>query len=275
MKPEDKKPKFGLSINMEKIKGTLLNFVVPLVALAISLTLIFLVIVPSTKKLPQAKEELTKKLNLKQTLNTKLLNLNRLVDFKVVLDEDSGLVNQVLVSEAEVPRLLDQVNQIATNSGMVVTRLSYSYGSSGTSEKAEEKSFDTVTVSLGSDSNYYQLILFMQSIENVARYVSVPIFRYSMGISTSGETKLAASFSVDSPFLFVQSTAVTDEPINLDISSQSFIDFINMIKGLKYYEFLNPNIPVVKEEPKKEGTPAAQAGEIVTKVKESTPSGTQ
>jgi len=251
MNPEEKKEEKstkGLNIDTEKIKKTLLNFVVPLVASVITLFLFVLVIYPSLKKLPDLKLELSRKVNMKQTLNTKLQRLNRLVDFKVVVDEDSALVNRVLVSGEEVPRLLDQVNQIATNSGMSVTRLSYSYGSIGASDKTQKIPYSVVSVSLGADANYDQIILLMQSIEKAARFVSVPNFRYSAGTSSTGDRKLTSSFSIDSPYLFVQSSAVTDEPIDLDISSQKFIDFINNIKELTYYEFVNPNIEVVKEE---------------------------
>jgi Tfp pilus assembly protein PilO len=257
MKPEDKKTK-GLDIDTGKIKGILLNFIVPLISFGIATLLIIFVVYPSIKKLPEVKSELARKAGMKQTLNTKLQRLNRLVDFKAVVDEDSGLVNKVLVSEEEVPRLLDQVNQIATGAGMSVTRLSYSYGSTGTSDKAAKKAYSTVSVSLGTDTNYDQMVLLMQAVENAARFVSIPNFRYSTGTSTTGDKKLTASFSLDSPYLFVQSTAATDEPLELDISSQEFIDFVNMIKGLKYYEFLNPNIEVVKEEPVAE-TPAVPA----------------
>jgi len=250
---EDKKTK-GLGIDAQKIKETLLNFVVPLIAFGVTFALFIIVIHPSYKKLPELKAELTTKANLKQTLSTKIQRLNRLVDFKPVVEEDSALVDRVLVSEEEVPRLLDQVNQMATDSGMSVTRLSYSYGNTTSSDKTEKKAFSSVSVSLGSDANYDQIILLMQSVEKAARFVSVPNFRYSAGTSTAGNKVLNASFSLDSPYLFVQSTAVTDEPIELDIASQKFIDFINMIKELKYYEFINPSIEVVKEEPVAEST---------------------
>lgn len=259
MKPEEKK-KLGLNINTAKIKGVLLNFVVPLIAFGSSLFLIILIVFPYFKNLPNLKETLKQKEQLKIVLNDKIVILNRLVDFKSVVEEDSNLVNKVLSNEAEVPRLLDQVNQIATNSGMGVTRLSYSYGDAGASNVGESTpvSFSSVSVALGTESSFEQLVVFMKAIENAARFVSIPNFRYSATTAASGENKLAGSFSIDSPFLLVQSTAVTDEPVDLDISSQSFVNFINMVKDLRFYEFLNPDIAVVKTEvPKEETTPAA------------------
>lgn len=109
----------------------MLNFVVPLVSLLIIILVIFLYIYPSTKKLPLKKEELAQKTTVKQTLTTKVASLNRLVDFQNILDENLEIVNKVLVPEAEVPRLLDQVTQVSDKAGMVLDRLSYSYGGSG------------------------------------------------------------------------------------------------------------------------------------------------
>lgn len=251
MKPEDKKTK-SIGIDTKRIKETLLNFVVPLISFGITFVLFIVVIYPSYKKLPELKLDLSRKVNMKQTLNTKLQRLNRLVDFKSVVEEDSALVDRVLVSEEEVPRLLDQVNQIATDAGMSITRLSYSYGNSSSTDKTQKKTYSSVSVSLGTDANYDQIVLLMKAVEKAARFVSVPNFRYSTGTSNTGDKKLTSSFSIDSPYLFVQSAAVTDEPIELDIASQKFIDFINMIKELKYYEFVNPSIEVVKEEPEEE-----------------------
>lgn len=260
MKPEEKK-KTSIKIDTSKIKEVLLNFVVPLIAFGLSLVLILIVVYPNFKNLSVVKEELNQKQQLKKVLEDKLVVLNRLVDFKSVVDEDSDLANKVLVNEVEVPKLLDQVNQIATNSGMNVTTLSYSYGGSGTSDIGAEKkvSYSNVSVALGTDSSFDQLVIFLKAIENAARFVSIPNFRYSETTNSEGESKLGSSFSIDSPYLFVQSTAVTDEPVTLDISSQSFVDFINMIKGLKYYEFLNPNIEVVKTQAPTDETPKTDA----------------
>lgn len=255
MKPEEKK-KPSINIDTSKIKGVLLNFVIPLIAFGVSFLLIIVIVYPYFKNLPVIKGDLKQKQQLERVLNAKIVNLNRLVDFKSVVDEDSNLVNKVLANESEVPRLLDQVNQIATNSGMDVTRLSYSFGESASSDigESEQVAYSTVSIALGTDSSFEQLVVFMKAVESAARFVNVPNFRYSSNTTTGGESKLGGSFSIVSPFLLVQSTAVTDEPVDLDISSQSFVDFINMIKGLKFYEFLNPNIEVVKTEAPKEGT---------------------
>lgn len=265
MKPEDKKPSLGLNINTGAIKETLLNFVVPLISILISALALILYVYPTYKSVPLKKEELNKKIVLEKTLNSKYNNLKKLVDFKNVLDENSDLVNKVLVNEAEVPKLLDQVNQISDNSGIELNRLSYSYGSSK-AEEAGSVSFDTVSVALAGEFSHDQMVVFMESVENSARFVRVSNFRYS---GKSGEDgKLSGSFSLDSPYLLVQSNAVTDEPLDLDISNSDFISFMNMIKGLRYYEFLNQNVEAEEIKPEEEVKEEEATPETVTPVVE-------
>ena len=242
--------KKGLNIDTTAIREALLNFVFPLISLVVSVVLIVLFVYPTIKDYPEVKAELDQKNILKDTLQKKIGNLKKLVDFKEFVEEDSDLVSKVIVSEAEVPKLLDQIHQIATNSGMTVDRLSYSYGG-GDQTGA---SYNTVIVSLGAETNYEQIVLFMESVEDAARFVSAPSFRYSSSRSAEGDNRLSANFSVESPYLFVQSNAVTDEPVNLDVSSQEFVDFVNMIKGLRYYEFLNIDVEAVEETAEEEIT---------------------
>lgn len=262
-----KSNKLGINIDTKSIKRALLNFVVPLVCIASSIFLIIAFIYPMIKKYPLIKVEFDNKVVLKNTLQTKVSNLRKLIDFKEFVDEGSDLVSKVLVSEADVPKLLDQVHQISTNSGMTINRLSYSYGGGG--DKSSD-SYNTVIVSLGTETNYGQIILFMESVENASRFIVVPSFRYSLGRSTENTSNLSANFSIDSPYLFVQSNAVTDEAVNLDISSQEFVGFINEMKSLRHYEFLNIDVEAIEETEEEESTDEEDSAEEIPASEEET-----
>jgi Tfp pilus assembly protein PilO len=236
--------KTNLQFNKGVIVRTLVNFIIPLICLGVSIILGLVVIYPYFKNKPAVDAQISEKQKLNQTLEGKIIILNKLSEFKVVLTESSQLVDKVLVSEANVPQLLDEIFQIATNVGMAVTRLNYSYGEAKTGT-AETGIFQEVNVSLGAEGGYDQLIAFLQSTEIAARVLYVPTFRYS--VSEDGE--MSMNFSIISPFLFVQSSAVTDDPVALDVTNPSFIDFINKLKPMKYYEFLNKDIKVIEEEP--------------------------
>jgi len=248
MIPEETKDKGGnIERALMKVKDTVLNFIVPLLSILFAILILSLYVYPVYKELPVKKAELDKKIALRNTLSKKVEALTNLVNFKDVFDENLDVVTKVLVPEPEVPRLLDQASQIASRAGMDIERLSYSYGSKG----SDKSSFETVTVSMSVKSSFEQLVLFMELVEKAARYVSVPNFRYSVSSNTGEKDygSLSSSFSLDSPYLFVESSAVTDEPIGIDMSSNEFTEFMSMLKGLDYYDFVNKDIKAEEEKP--------------------------
>ena len=251
MPEENKQINVDVNSFLYKLRNAVVNFIVPIIAFGVALLLIVLYIYPSFKSLPEKREELNNKISLKNTLSEKVSDLKVLSDFGDVLNENLEIVNKVLVPEADVPRLLDQATQISQRAGMELDRLSYSYGSKEKEEK--ETDFDVVNVSMGVNSSFEQLVLFMELVEKAARYVSVSNFRYSVSEDREeGVSRISSSFSLDSPYLFVESSAVTDEPIGIDIKSSDFVNFMDMLKGLDYYDFVNRNIQAEEEKPEEE-----------------------
>jgi len=253
MPEENKQINIDVNSFLYKLRNAVVNFIVPIVAFIVAILLIVLYIYPSFKSLPEKREELNNKISLKNTLSEKVSDLKVLSDFGDVLNENLEIVNKVLVPEADVPRLLDQATQISQRAGMELDRLSYSYGSKEKEEK--ETDFDVVNVSMGVNSSFEQLVLFMELVEKAARYVSVSNFRYSVSEDREeGVSRISSSFSLDSPYLFVESSAVTDEPIGIDIKSSDFVNFMDMLKGLDYYDFVNRNIQAEEEKLEEEQT---------------------
>lgn len=220
--------KFNLKINTDKIKNIAINYIVPLICFGLTAVLGLFVIYPMFKAWPTLKSDALSKEELAGVLQEKVSALERLVDFEKVVSEDSELINKVLVSKDAVPQLLNQVDSIARAAGFEIERLSYSYG-----ETTEKKAFDTVTVSLAVSGSYDQLIAFSRDIENAARLVDILDFRYT---TNDSDGKLNVTFVLSSPYLAVSSNAVTDDPMRLDISDTKFIEFINRVKKMKFYE---------------------------------------
>jgi len=261
---EENKQQINMDISnfAYKLRNVIVNFIVPILAFVVTILLVVLYIYPSIKNLPVKKEELNGKILLKNTLSNKVSDLKNLISFKDTLDENLEIVNKVLVPEADVPRLLDQATQISQRAGMDLDRLSYSYGSKA--EKGDgSEGFDVITVSMGVNSSFEQLVLFMELVEKAARYVSVSNFRYSVTEDTeAGGSRISSSFSLDSPYLFVESSAVTDEPIGIDIKSSDFVEFMNMLRSLDYYDFVNKNIEAPEEKPQEGNTTETAEGQI-------------
>ncbi len=222
------------NIDTQKLKNTLLNFLVPIIALVLMLVLALTTLIPALSGIPLLQNELGAKNRLETQLRDKLSALNKLVDFQTIVTADEEVVSRVLASEAKVPELLTQVDLIARESGLNVDRLSYSLG-----EATEEEailSYSVVNVSLGATGSYDQITGFLANLENAARLVNVNTFRFA---TESGE-EAAGLFSItlvlQSPYLQVESNAVTDDPINVDVGDPDFETFINNLNSLRFYD---------------------------------------
>jgi len=234
--------KLDLQFNAASVKESLLNFIIPLVCIFASLLIGFFIIFPYFRDGAKVKAEISEKQQLKQVLEKKVWILKKDSEFKQVLDDGSLLVDKALITEPNVPQLLDEVYQIATNLGLDVTRLNYSYVAIS-DEVATTQDYQEVNVALGGIGSYDQLISLLRDTENAARVLYAPSFRYS----TDEEGKLSMNFSIISPYLQVQSSAVTDVPVDLDVTNPAFLETLNRLKTLKYYEFLNKEIQIIEE----------------------------
>jgi Tfp pilus assembly protein PilO len=221
-------------MNKNALKETLINFVVPLLALAVILVMLFVIIIPTIKSKPQKEAEIEKVQALNGQLRGKLENLNKMKNLESVVGDYSELVTRVLVDKPMVPELLTQVDTIATESGLEVTKLTYSF-TEADAAAAKANAYPYVNVSLGAEGNYEQLIAFFESLEKAARVVYVQSFRYSEETSDNN-TRLNFQVTLASPYLAVESKPNTDEPVNIDISNKDFIALIAELKKLKYYE---------------------------------------
>ena len=253
------KEKIGMSVNLAPLKQAILNFVVPLVCIGVSFGLGLFVIFPAFKSLTPLNDSINSNKEMKTQLEGKMSKLKKLVDLKQVVKENSDLVDKVLVSESSAPMFLDEINQISQGAGFKVERLASSRPANeppvAAKDNKDAKPYEVITASLSLDGTYDQLILFLRNIESASRVLDMNEFRYSAKAKdVSGASGALVDMSIVGPYLYVTSSAQTDEPITFDISSQEFVSLINKIKGLKYYEFSNSLItstpePVAEEQP--------------------------
>lgn len=222
-----------MNIDTHRIKDGLLNFLVPLVCLGATLLIFFTIIFPSFKQLPTLKTEVEAQITLENQLRTKLTALNDLIDFNEELQENSDLISKVLVSEPEVPLLLTQIDSIAKESGLEINKLSYSFGESPEEDALITYSF--VNVSLGALANYEQMGVFLKNLENSARFVDVSNYRFSEENALDKPGIYNITFILRSPYLSVDSQAVTDEPINIDIGDPEFLSVMDKLRAMKFY----------------------------------------
>jgi Tfp pilus assembly protein PilO len=255
--------KMNVNVNTYVVREFFVNFLVPLVSLAAVAFLFFVVLYPSYKAIPDLRTEASRKETLDNQLKTKLATLERLLDYRSVVEENSELVKNVLEDEAKVPQLLTQIDMIARESGLEVTKLSYSFGESpiaridtgGGQEVVAGSKVDLVFVSMGVTGNYEQLQTFLTNLENSARLVDTDTFRFAL--TEEGSNVLTISLTLKSPYLFIQSEAVTDDALRLDITDPAFLAMIDKVKELRFYHITLDSIDFelpqpVEEEPEEE-----------------------
>jgi Tfp pilus assembly protein PilO len=248
---EKKVKKFSLpEIPTQKILEVLLNFLVPLICLSISGGLAILVLIPSHRDIPSLEASLAIKTQLSSQLERKVASLKELVDFSNQVEEYSLVVNKALISEPKIPELLAQIDLMVRESGLNVDSLNYSQAST-----VESTGMSLVDVSLSATGSFDKLVSFMKSIENASRLVLLKDFRYSLA-EKDGAWTVSASFQLQAPYLFVSSSAVTDEPIELSISSQEFLADMRRILDLHQYEVSESDqVVYANVEPQKEPAP--------------------
>jgi Tfp pilus assembly protein PilO len=274
--------KFDVKIDTSAVKDTILNFIVPLVCFGVSAGLVFFIIYPSIQKTPQLKSDLQTKTALRTQLETKVGILNKLTDYKSVIEEDLKLMDRILVSDDNVPYLLNQIDTISRNAGFELTKLNYGLGGS-TEDASGDTGAEYIAVNLGVNGTYEQLIRFLQNMEKAARLVNVSNFRYALSSSDVNDPVLGMSFLIYSPYLQVNSAATTDDPIQIDITDPAFVSILNYIKEFTFYENMPPSAEISAEEkpieeieaPVEEPTEEAVEESTVPEVEETTPTPTE
>lgn len=236
----------GAKVNKETLMGTVL----PLLFIAATAGLFFLFTYPKYNEIQPRKDQINQLATKKDTLGKKLTRLNDLVDFKEVMDQNSNLINTALPSEANVPLLLTQVQQIAKENGLEIRNLTYS-SSGGTSQLEANK----VNINMSAEGSFSQIQSFFYTIEKAARVLEYNTIRFSSANSgrvdgTATQTsQLEVNLSLSSPYLYVESKATTEDPISIDIRDQAFLSFINKLKEFKTYSTVVDTSNIGKDNP--------------------------
>jgi hypothetical protein len=127
-----------LQNEQNNIKDTVLNFIVPIASLLITLVLVLVVLIPAVRNGPDLRNDLQQKRTLEGQLRTKIGILNKLLDFEVVVDENAKIFTNALSDDSSVPELLTQIDIVAKESGLDVTKLSYSITDLGATSNNDE-----------------------------------------------------------------------------------------------------------------------------------------
>lgn len=215
-----------------KLKQTIANFIIPLIAVVLSLGLLGLYIYPSLTDIPLLNSELKERTELSQQLVAKVEKLNSLLDFKQNVDDSSSLVSRALSEEPLVPQLLTQVDQIARESGLAITRMSYALNDTGEADPSVGN-YQVVAVNLSVAGNYNQVVTFLTNLENSSRVINISTVRFTVD---EDEGTIDTNLVLISPYVSVSAQANTDEPITFDITAPEFQQLMDRLKNMRHYD---------------------------------------
>jgi len=118
-------------------------------------------------------------------LEEKKAALDRLVAAKIPLGTYEATINGVLVDEPSVPVVMDQVQQIASESNVVVSALQFAgSGTSGT----------RLQVSVG--GAYTNVLAFLNRLETAGRLLTVSSLRVSAGVAGGSNSDVTATLEL-------------------------------------------------------------------------------
>lgn len=249
-------------VDLTGFKRFIANFLIPLIALAIMGILVLVVIMPAVREIPVLQSDLAEREVKVASLDEKLQKLRSLTDFKESVEENHTLVSKVLAEEPLVPQLLTQIDRIAGESGVTLTKINYT-----TAEKTltpeEEKAkppYNIVAINVGSDSTYDQVVAFLSNLENSGRVVTINSLRFSAANTEEKAGIYETTYVISSPYVKVETSAVTDDPIKFDMANKQFQDLMARLKALKIYEISIDEVIDIQNlpqgEPDEEPTPA-------------------
>ncbi len=242
-----------------RLKQTIANFIIPLVALVLSLGLLGLYIYPSLSDIPLLNSELKDRADLSQQLVNKVEKLNNLLDFKQNVDDSNVLVSKALSNEPLVPQLLTQIDQIARESGLAITRMSYALNDTG---EVDPKigNYQVVAVNISVAGNYNQVVTFLTNLEDSSRVINVATVRFTVDEELG---TVDTNMVLISPYVEVSAQANTDEPITFDITADDFQQMMERLKNLRHYDITVENFIDITDLPGSDLPVEPVPGEVV------------
>lgn len=195
--------------------------------LMITLSVVLLLAVGLTSFLNWQKEqalllESEKKL---ATLNGRKEALDRLATAGSSLANLQSLVDGVLASDPSVPIVMDQVQQIAAETGVSVIALQFS------------GSVSEVKVQASVSGPYASVQNFLQSVENSGRLLLVTALHFtSAGASSQNGASVTATLDITNPYFSGNVDPTTD------ITKLLSPEFSNLTKTLSAYKIYAPRV---------------------------------
>lgn len=222
-----------------KYKELLLGNIKVFVGVGGSLLLFFTVILPNLNSLPDLYNKNNQESASLVSLKLKLSKIDVLITSAQAVKSGVLLADRALPSKDDVPILLNQIQAIATSSGVALKSLQFS----GIA-KSEVGSYKKVAVQAILEGSFANIVSMLTNFENTSRIINLSSFSFD---SRKSGDNLTVNLGLVSYFL--ENGPKTASELSLDLSLSQTAATLDYLKKLKVYEPQIINTSVGKSNP--------------------------
>lgn len=227
-----------MSLTLLKYKDFVLENTKIIIGAGGTLLLVLAIIFPTGTAIPSVYQA-----NLKQTeelalLNKRLKRINSMVSTQQAIKSSVVLADRALPSKDDIPSLMNQIQSIATSSGVSLKSLQFNVITK--SEDGTYKKINMQAVMEGSFSNFLKML---ENLETTSRLIDVSTLSFDSQKSASGLTVSLGLMSY-----FVDHDSKGDSG-NMDFTSPTITSTLDYIKKLRPYESQQVDVVVGKSNP--------------------------
>lgn len=222
-----------------KYREFLIENIKVFIGLGGSLLLIFLVVWPGFTSIPALYSQNNEEAANLATLKEKQAKIDGLITSAQAVKSGILLADKALPSKDDVPILLNQIQTIATGSGVTLKSLQFSG-----IIKAESGSHKKVAIQAVMEGSFSNIESMLTNFENTTRIINLSSLSFD---SRKNEGNLTVNLGLVSYFL--ENDPKSSAALSLDLSASQTNATLDYLKKLKPYEPQIINIDVGKSNP--------------------------
>lgn len=223
-----------------EVEEFFINFILPIILLAVSVAIFVLFVSPARKELPELKLQLNTKNEEIKVLQAKVDQLSALQTNKDLVVNDLVKMSWALEERDKVPELSQQVRVMSADSKVKFSSLDYA-----NANKSEASTVVTPSSSLTPDPELYReekvtVIVEVKDIPSVVEFLkttenSIRLFKVeNLRISTRTDGNSADLIMV-SPYLNPAFSAYSETAAPINLTDPAYRQFMNRLDTFKNY----------------------------------------
>lgn len=227
-----------MSLTLVKYKDFILENTKILVGLGGAVLLAVAVIFPTASAIPSVYQSNLKQKTDLAAINTRFKKINSMLSAQQAIKSSVILADRALPSKDDIPNLMNQIQAIATSSGVTLNSLQFN----GIT-KSDDGGYKKINMQAVLDGNFSNFLSMLANLETTSRLIDVSTLSFD---SQKSAGHLTASLGLVSYFVDSDSKRSTS---SIDFSSSTITSTLDYLKKLVPYTPQQVNVTVGKSNP--------------------------